>query len=211
MSESETLLSTGDVFINSAASGFNNNGDPNLRVGEDRTTTSTCRSLIIFPLSNIRADAIVISAKLRLYLNADYADNARTMSVYRTFRDWVESQANWTVWKTGSNWATAGGFNASDTEQTTIGDLSLIASETINVWKEINLDPSKIQEMINGTFVNYGFLIKMATELNDQYRFNSEEQANYKPELVIEYYIGSENYLKNRGRNRLDLSGISLG
>lgn len=181
-----TLNPNADTRLQSGSPTTNDNSAW-INVGESNAATSTHRTLIKFDLSSIPSTAVVSSVVLRLYCVTDYSSNARVFSVYRTKRAWVEIQSTWNVWSTGNNWSTAGGFHADDCEQTEIGNRSMTATETVNQYKEFTLDAAKVQEMINGTFANNGFLIKAATESDDMYSFNSRESASNLPELVITY------------------------
>jgi hypothetical protein len=61
-------------------------------------------SLIKFNLSTVPAGATVSSATLGLYAYEFTANGGGdTVYVYRLLRDWVDTQANWSVYKTGSS------------------------------------------------------------------------------------------------------------
>ena len=113
-----------DVYIDSANPTSNLSGEDNLWSGERDDAVATRRSLIKFNLSSIPANSTITGATLRLYANFDASSNTRTMRVYRTLRAWVDTQATWNIYSTGNNWGTAGGFNATDCEQTDIGSVS---------------------------------------------------------------------------------------
>lgn len=185
-----------DTFINAAGATVNYNTNTAIYVGEHNAATANCRGLIQFPgltSGDIPSSATVSSAKLYLKIWEDYSSNARTLRVFRSKRDVVITQVTWNIWKTGSNWATAGGFGADDCEQTDIGSISLTASETVNTWKEISLTPSAIREIINGTWTTPALLIKMDTEDNDRYNYySSNHDAANRPYLVVEYVLGGQ-------------------
>lgn len=65
------------------------------------------------------------------------------------------------------------------------------SSEALSEYKEWSLDTVKIKEMIDGTFVNNGFLVKAETESNNAYQFRSLENGADMPELVIDYSLPS--------------------
>jgi len=77
-----------------------------------------------------------------------------------------------------------------------IGTLQMPHDEALNVEKQIALAPDKIQEMINGTFTNNGFLLKTEAELNDRFNFKSSDisssSASQRPKLVIQYTLSNE-------------------
>lgn len=73
------------------------------------------RILISFPLGSITEPA---NARLFLYLY-DFRKEAtgKTIQVLKLTRpDWVESEATWNIYKTGSNWTTAGGDYVAEVE-----------------------------------------------------------------------------------------------
>lgn len=162
-----------------------------LNVGEHNAAVQLLRGLIQFDLSSIPAGSAIISATLSLWLNVENSSNSRTMRLFRSKRDWVESQATWNQYSTGNNWQTAGGFGANDAEQTDVGSRSFSASES-NGEKQFTLTPGGIQGMITGGgFTNRGWLIKVDTENADQYRFRSSDYttASERPKIVIVYSL----------------------
>jgi len=57
------------------------------------------------------------------------------------------------------------------------------------VEKQIILDPAKIEEMLNGSFPNYGFLLAMEAELNNRFDFKTSDTstAAQRPMLTLLY------------------------
>jgi len=75
-------------------------------------TNYVSRSMIEFVISDIPAGAVFSAATLQLYyfLWENLNPVGKTVWAYKLTRtDWVESQATWNIYKTGSNWTTAGG------------------------------------------------------------------------------------------------------
>lgn len=97
---------------------WNEQNDPNTNNGAsiyltvgDRTSYLR-HSLIEMDLSAIDPSATIDDADLDLYygVKADTDPVGKTMMVYKLTRtDWSETQSNWTLYKTGSSWSTAGG------------------------------------------------------------------------------------------------------
>ena len=174
-----------DTNLNSGAATTNYKTNAILYVGEANVSTNVWRALIKFALDTFaytNKPPRVGEAVLNLYLNTDVSSNARRFSVYRLLKV-ATADATWNTYDGANNWTTAGGFNAADCEQTEIGSIDLTAAEAAG-WIQIPLDVVKIEEMINGTFTNNGFLIRCDTELNDCYGFSSREGANL-PYLTI--------------------------
>lgn len=187
-----------DTFLKSYDATANMDSDITFQVGEHTEATGYIRrGLVQFPgLTNgdVPVGANISSAKLYLKIKEDFSSNNRTFRVYRSKRDVNISQCTWNVWKTGSNWATAGGFGADDCEQTDIGSISLTAAETVNTWKEISLTPSKIMEIVNGIWTTPALFFKMDTETNDMYVYYSTNDATptNRPYIVVEYLLGGQ-------------------
>lgn len=184
----QTLSPSIDTYIGSDATSTNYGSATILRIGESNNTTATRRSLLKFA-PTIVPNAVVTASTLSLYAITDYSSNARTLRIFRLKRDWVVNQATWNIYSTGNNWQTAGGFGANDCEQTDIGSINLSASEAVNAYKNISLNLAESQEILRGTWTNYGFLAKVDTEANDMYDYNSNDAANNKPVWTLTYTI----------------------
>jgi len=182
-----TLNPSADTRIISDAADTNYATATTLDVGEFISATSTRRSLIKFDLTSYLGNS-VCDATLRLYdTGTDYTDNARTMNVYRSIRAWVEAQATWNVYSTGNSWGTAGSGNSStDYDNNLVGSVSM-PNPAVEGYVEITLDPKYINEWLDGTLTNNGFLLIMTTESDDAHSFNSNDAASNKPELVLTF------------------------
>jgi len=176
------LLST------SATSNYGSSGD--MGVGENNNSNNKySRSLIKFDLSSLPIDAQIVSATLSLWTSIDTSSNDATMNVYRLKVPFVENQATWNRSASGVNWQTTGANGSNDRESTAIGSIQIPNNQSLNTEKQIALDPAKIQEMINGTFVNNGFLLKTDAELNDRFDFKTSDTStsSQRPKLVIQF------------------------
>jgi len=161
-------------------------------VGEANIATNyTGRSLLKFDLSSIPSNATITSVTLSLWTNVDYSSNNRTIRVYRLKVPFNETQAAWNIRATGSNWQSAGASGANDRESTDIGSVQILANESLNTEKQISLTPAQIQELIDGTFTNHGFIIVADTELNDGFTYRTSDHAttSQRPKLVIQYTV----------------------
>lgn len=183
------VLQPAEGIDNWIRSGYGNKGtDTTLTIGNGNDANNyTTRTLIKFDLSTLPDNAIISSATLSLFCNGDFSSNARTFKVYRVLRAWVESQSTWLIWKTGSNWGTAGAFGADDCEQTAIGSRDFTATETINAAKDFVLTPTTK----SGLDLGNGWLIKADTEEDDAYQFASSDSAveAQRPKLTIVYTL----------------------
>lgn len=105
---------------------------------------------------------------------------SRQINVHRVTRSWAENSTHWTT-----PWTTSGGDYAA----------SAVASFT-PVWTGVykkdsaNLTTS-VQNFVDGTYTNYGWILKIATEDNTQqyWAYYSKETAtaSFRPILRIRY------------------------
>lgn len=186
--------STGnDVYLDSA--NVTANYDTyNLYIGELDVNTTVGRVLIKFDYSSIDASATISSGTFTLTPTADYSSNTRTYTMYRVLRNWVKTQATWNEYSTGNAWGTAGcGNTTSDYNTTSHGSRSFTATETLNVGKDFTMVTAELTKFINGTYTNYGYLVRAATETNDAYEFADCENAtsSYRPKVVVVYTAAS--------------------
>jgi hypothetical protein len=105
---------------------------------------------------------------------------ARQINVHRLTTSWSESKALWT-----SPWATSGG----DYESTAVG--SFTPTWTGIAKKDsVNLTTS-VQSFTNGTYTNYGWLLKISSEdVTQQYWVYYSKEAStvaYRPVLRMRY------------------------
>jgi hypothetical protein len=169
----------------------NNYGDfaPGLYIGEDNTKAETARVLLLFSLTSIPVSAKIISAKIQLTVSSDLSSNARTMRAYKVIRPWVYNQATWNLSASGTSWGTAGCGSITDCYQNDSGSVDFSASEAIDTVKIINLDSTVVQDWVKNSATNFGILLKMDTELNDEYIFYGLSYATTtkRPKLIISY------------------------
>jgi hypothetical protein len=104
-----------------------------------------------------------------------------------------ETQATWNGPATGSIWQMAGASGANDRESTAIGSVTILNNEALNLEKQIVLSPGSIQEMVAGTFVNRGFLIRADTEQNDRFNYKTSDSvtSTQRSRFVIQYSLPS--------------------
>ena len=179
-----------DNYILKSAASTNYGASSDLGIGEKNSgTDSVGRSLIKFDLSSVPADATIVSATLSLWTSQDLSNTDTTVNVYRLKVPFNESQSNWNRSATGVNWQTAGASGANDRENLSIGSVQVLANESLNIEKQISMDPAKVQEMLNGTFTNNGFVLAASGELDDRFVFKSSDSstATQRPKLVIQY------------------------
>jgi len=183
-----------DTFLLSSSSTSNHGTLTYMGVGEDSNATNSMgRSLIKFDLSSIPANATITSATLSVWTDLDFSSNTRTIRVHRLNVPFHETQATWNLSATGASWQVAGASGANDRESVDIGSVQILSNEPLNIEKQVSLSASKIQELINGTFTNNGFIIVADTELNDGFTYKTSEHStsSQRPKLVIQYQVSS--------------------
>jgi RHS repeat-associated protein len=164
-----------------------NYGLYNITLGErNNQTNQRKRFLTKFDLSSLSGKTIT-DATLKVYINDDFSSNARSARVYRTKQPWIGNQVTWNSYNTGNSWQTPGATGANDIDTTEMGSRYFSSSESLNVYKEFSIDTAKLQEMVDGTFTDSGFMVKMDTEVDDAYYGPRAVDANYGNRLVVSF------------------------
>src|SRR5215212_11082702 len=99
--------SSGDTKIRSANPTANLGSATTLTVNGDEPagTGNDVYSLVKFPLTKLPAGVTVTDVRLRLNITNS---STQAYSAFALKRAWVENQATWHIWKTGTKWQTAG-------------------------------------------------------------------------------------------------------
>lgn len=193
-----TLVSVADASISSYAKTTNDGGDALLRMGHLATGSVGIRRVVIkFDLSKLPQKAEIIAAVMKLTVDSNTSNNARTILAYRMKREWAEVQATWNVWSTNNAWQTAGATGTDDIEATPCGSGSVEKAPASGTVVEINMNTGSLQEMLNGTWSsNNGWLLKTNTENADFVRYHSREatEETYRPTLIIDYTAGGRQF-----------------
>lgn len=164
-------------------------------IGEqDNAEGAVKRFLIKFDLSSIPSSATITSATLSVWVLQEYSATARDYKVYRVLRNWVEGEVTWNSWKSGSAWTTAGaGSNGNDIDSGTAWATTSFSGEATGTEKQFALNTTEFKKLIDGTYTNYGWIIKAETELDDAHLIYTSEEATQttrRPKLVVEYTTG---------------------
>ena len=180
-----------DTYISSANKNSNYGTDTVMGIGEDNSATRVTRSLIKFDLTQIPNEAVITSVSLSLWISDDLSSNDRNIRVYRLKVPFDESEATWRNAAQGVRWQTDGASGFDDRETADIGSIQILANEAINSEKQIELDPTKIQELVNGSFANNGFILVADTEDNDLFNYYTSDTTitSQRPKLVVEYTV----------------------
>jgi len=148
------------------------------------------RSLLEFDLSELPPGATLNSASLQLYYYRWGNDNptGKTAWAYKLTRaDWVELEAAWNIYKTGSNWTAAGGDYV--TSNPDGGSTTFPADYGWMTWNVLAI----VQDAYDGS-IPAEFLVKFETEgleslysLAYFYSNNEAAETTKRPKLVIDY------------------------
>ncbi len=147
---------------------------PTVNYGTDTTFVTllndagTFESLLKCDLSSLSGK--VNSATLYLYMSTSDAYTA-TIGIYPVTSTWAETVVTW---------------NTKPTNGATWQDVSV--NSTVG-WKTWTLDTTTVQTWVNGG-TNYGMLLYQSTSTTTnayQKIFNSRENADYKPYILLDY------------------------
>lgn len=183
-----------------------------IQTGQNDQYGMKYRAWIQFNLSVIPSSATVDSAFLRLTVSNDGRSTYdTTVEVYRMIQWWNEDGtenpctdgANWATYNCTDEWQTYGADGANDREQTNTGSLTITdkADGYYLGWVfNWTLNATRIEEMINGTWSNEGFVLRDTDDVKDAYVYysSSATTAEDRPKLEINYtpncYYDSGNY-----------------
>lgn len=184
-----------DTYIRSAAATTNYGTAAVVYSGSASTGGGLYRTLMKWDAisdGGIPTSASILSATLKLTVNAEAATSERDFYVWPVLQDWNVSQATWNIYKTGSNWGSAGAdLVGTDVE----------ANPTIFERIQPNEDPGYAQvhwditslakRWHSGALANYGMLITGTNtwaESNDRYAFESTETTTGSPPMLEVVY-----------------------
>ena len=184
------LKSIADTRFTSAEATTNRGTEDYLLIGYRASDTAPRRSLVKADFSSLLGKKI-ISAKFYLYCYNPVGTTSGTVAMYRSKRAWVETQATWNRYITGVDWGTAGGYSTTDSDTTAvegfISSRAIDAAEGVG-WKEFTLDLNLLTPMIDGSFTNNGFILKVGSESGDNWNYYySREKAGYEPYFLVEF------------------------
>ena len=187
-------------------------GELNIRTGAD--VYLDFFSIIEFPLvwgTDIPAGVVITSATMSLYYWDKAANDpvGRTIDCQRLLRtDWVEAQATWNIYKTGSNWDTAGALNSTTDYSTTHK-----ASQTVPSgygWMTWTVTDLVKDFQTAGTSLHFRLSDSVRNNAT-AYRISLEdsESATNRPKMTINYTTGWANIASINGVASADIASIN--
>ena len=167
----------------------NNNYATSIYVAVYNVNAATIyRNLLHFDISDIPANAIFSQGDLILVCLLVDNTTSRSVQLNRlSLTDWVEAQATWNIYKTGSSWTTAGGDYTTTNAATTA-----VANVGTYTWNAATL----IQDCYDNQSKNVHLLLKYETEPVESWSgkyFKSKEHADTtdRPKLTVTYTVPS--------------------
>ncbi|GMQ95000.1 MAG: hypothetical protein BMS9Abin13_110 [Patescibacteria group bacterium] len=190
VSPTGSYAGTRDTYIHDNLPTTNNGSATEILV--DGSALEQYGTLLKWDITDIPAGQIVQSAVITL---TSFNATSDTYSVYEMLRNWVESEATWEIYATGSSWQTNGGTGALDSGTTVFGTITGGTGE-----RTITLNASGValvQGWVNNPSSNYGFFIEnyLATDGAD-FRSREYATASSRPKLTVTY--GSSSIVESR-------------
>lgn len=191
---SRTIMINKDAYIDSNNPARTYGVTTTIRTRRTGAGVETIRSLLEIDLSSIPSDALITNATLILTINNNqFGQVASTHSIFRITNSWNEGTGdnnannaarNGTTWNErwfGTNWNTAGG------DYDAYMWASAIAPRTN--WANVSWDITSLaKNWKNGTYSNYGLIIRDMTGGNANWQWISSDNAVVnKPRVLIEY------------------------
>jgi len=143
--------------------------------------------LIRYDLSRVPEDAILLEAKLNLWLAYSSNPGRIVLRAYRLRRPWNESAANWIEADTGEAWASPGAEGMEDHDPEVVGEAVLEGDQ-----KWISLDISKaVRYWLQHPEKNFGLLLRSEGGVSVEHQFASSQwrQLHQRPKLLLTYEL----------------------
>lgn len=111
--------------------------------------------------------------------------NSDNYYVYRIKKN-ITNAVTWNKFNGSTVWDTAGGYSATDIDTTALGAFG--GPVSYGTYFDISLNTAEILKMMNGTYPNYGLLIKNSESVTymSYYNYNDATETN-RPKLYLEY------------------------
>jgi hypothetical protein len=175
-----------DTYIVSGTSNYNFGADNVLKIKGDENN----RILVEFNLSSIPSDAIISNATLQLYVTVK-GTVSPTVYVHRINQSWTEGTGTGQNTGNGATWNSRNGsvnWNSAGADFDTAIWANTAVPDSANIWASWNIT-NLVQNWINGTYPNYGMLLKTNTTAANVWTFASSDNTNVsiRPKINITY------------------------
>ncbi len=139
-------------------------------------------SLMQFGIPDNLTDVTITNATFEFFVTRTFFESSNVASAHKIITSWDESSVNWN--------------SKPDFETTPFGSVSLLSnvdpnpafSSTQPYWAQIDIT-STFQNWADGTWENYGLLLKTTGTINDKFQFYSSDYTNgsLRPKITVEY------------------------
>jgi hypothetical protein len=122
------------------------------------------KTLLYDPFTNIPISGITISNCVLTMHSRFMSIQETTVTgyVHRIRTPWDLSTVCWDYAYGSTPWETAGASGTSDCEIESVGSFVMNIGDSYDTEYLVNIDASKVQEMVDGTIDNWGFLLEAA-------------------------------------------------
>lgn len=177
-----TIYTSKDAGLLSAHPTTNYGSNAAIAVG-NVGSVDTDRSLLGFTVSTL-ANLTINSVYLKVYIESITSSPSPSSCIFSlnalTRHDWVEAQATWNIYKTASNWTTAGG------DYTDTPDPVTFYGPSATGWMTIDITDLCKGAVTDGTTLD--LLWKCDSEIvNAYFNFYAKESSGYDPYILVDY------------------------
>jgi hypothetical protein len=120
--------------------------------------STTQYTILLYDLSGIPTTDVITSAVLSGYFYNQGGTGDTDIDVYRLKQSWVSNQVTFNNRYTGTAWQTAGALGADDYDSSSLGQATCVG--TSYGWIYWSLSTMVINKMVDGTYSNYGFILR---------------------------------------------------
>jgi len=141
-------------------------------------------ALIRFDVSVVPAGAVILDAKLQLYVPD--GSGVVKFQAYQVLRPWDEGQVTWTVARSGDPWGLPGCDRVGIDRAA-----NPVAEDTVSgsgMWVEFPVT-ELVAAWVGDARTNHGLLVKMVADASTEYQLASSEhwKTDRRPKLSIVY------------------------
>ena len=141
--------------------------------------------ILKWDLSSLPPGSSVLSASITLEVTNASLDS---YEIYEMKQEWVEDEANWSQYRSGSSWQTAGAGGSPDRGADVLGAVNATDTGSITILLDTTAH-RLIEDWIDNPSTNNGFILQDYPNATDGADFNSREvsSANSRPKLTVTY------------------------
>jgi hypothetical protein len=186
VSPSPSYAGTRDTYISQGSPTSNFGASTTIKV--NGAAGNDLSGLVKWDISSIAAGNVVQTVTITFNVTNK---SANSYQVYELKRPWVENQATWNVYATGSNWSVPGAQGSSDRGSTVLGTVtaSALGSYTLTLNSS---GVALVQSWVNTPSTNNGIIIANATNTDNLVLSSRSATTPAKrPKLTVTYVGGT--------------------